>query len=220
MYVSAIISNLGGWEKLQQQSPDTYAEIRASIANMPDQLEYESEGEVISVPSLYKSFRYQLMKYDGWDQNLRLHIEQPNASRVLSEIDFAKDGVGVDLFFDRSAYLESYLFAKIPFFIQARRIRLAVLLIPSQELSQRLPSGVVKFGRIRELLSGFPILPLKYPFVIMGLTDQQTEEIEQHDLSSALDVYLLEKMGKSLNEIFVEGEAEAYDFKVELPRNE
>ncbi|MEL6590986.1 MAG: BglII/BstYI family type II restriction endonuclease [Bacteroidota bacterium] len=220
MYVSAIISNLGGWEKLQQQSPDTYAEIRASIANMPDQLEYESEGEVISVPSLYKSFRYQLMKYDGWDQNLRLHIEQPKASRVLSEIDFAKDGVGVDLFFDRSAYLESYLFAKIPFFIQARRIRLAVLLIPSQELSQRLPSGVVKFGRIRELLSGFPILPLKYPFVIMGLTDQQTEEIEQHDLSSALDVYLLEKMGKSLNEIFVEGEAEAYDFKVELPRNE
>ncbi|MEL6651217.1 MAG: ATP-binding protein, partial [Bacteroidota bacterium] len=34
------------------------------------------------------------------------------------------------------------------------------------------------------------------------------------------DVYLLEKMGKSLNEILVEGEAEAYDFKVELPRNE
>lgn len=220
MFVSSIISNLGGWEKLQSQAPDTYAEIRASIAGMQDDLEYEVGNETIALPSLYKSFRYNLMKFEGWQQNLKLHLKQPKASRILSEIDFAKDGVGVDLFFDRAAYLESYLFAKIPYFIRAHHIRIAVLLIPSRELAQRLPAGVVKFSHIRELLTGFPILPLKYPFVIMGLTDQKTEEIRQFELNTALDVFLLERMNKSLNEILVEGEAEAYDFKQELPKNE
>ncbi|MFK7926013.1 MAG: BglII/BstYI family type II restriction endonuclease, partial [Bacteroidia bacterium] len=220
MFVSSIISNLGGWEKLQKQAPDTYAEIRASIAGMQDDLEYEVGKKTIALPSLYKSFRYHLMKFEGWQQNLKLKLEQPKASRILSEIDFAKDGIGVDLFFDRAAYLESYLFAKIPYFIRARHIRIAVLLIPSRELAQSLPPGIVKFSHIRELLTGFPILPLKYPFVIMGLTDQKTETIQQFDLNTALDVFLLERMNKSLNEILVEGEAEAYDFKEELPKNE
>ncbi|MEL7533552.1 MAG: BglII/BstYI family type II restriction endonuclease [Bacteroidota bacterium] len=220
MFVSSIISNLGGWDKLQQEAPDSYAEIRASIAGIQDDLVFEDDHKTISLPSLYKSFRYNLMKFEGWQQNLRLHLGQPQASRILSEIDFAKGDVGVDLFFDRAAYLESYLFAKIPYFIRARHIRIAVLLIPSQELAQKLPSGVVKFSHIRQLLAGFPILPLKYPFVIMGLTDQEPEEIKEYNLNTALDVYLLEKMDKSLNEILVEGEAEAYDFKIQLPKNE
>lgn len=218
MYVHGIISNLGGWEKLQTQYANELMEIQASIAGLIDVVEYEGDKHTISLPTLYKGFRHNISKFD-WNQKVRLQLDHHQASRVLSEIDFEKNGVGVDLFFNRAAYLESYLFAKIPFFIRAHYIKLPVLILPTRELEASLPSGVVKFSHIRELLTGFPILPLKYPFVIMGLAGTEPEEVSQFELNTALDAYLMGKMGKSLNEILVEGEAESYDFKEILPKN-
>ncbi len=218
MYVHGIISNLGGWEKLQQQYPYELREIQASIAGLQDVVQYEGEKNTISLPSLYKGFRINISQFN-WNQKVRLQLNHHEASRVLSEIDFEKNGVGVDLFFNRAAYLESYLFAKIPFFIRAHYIKLPVLILPTRELEASLPSGVVKFSHIRELLTGFPILPLKYPFVIIGLSGTEPETIDYFELNTALDAYLMGKMGKSLNEILVEGESETYDFKEILPRN-
>jgi hypothetical protein len=218
MYVQGIISNLGGWDKLQRNHPEELTEIQASIAGLTGVVEYRGQKNTISLPSLYKGFRHNISQFN-WNQKVRLHLNHQNANRVLSEIDFEKNGVGVDLFFDRAAYLESYLFAKIPFFIRANYIKLPVLILPTRELEASLPSGVVKFSHIRELLTGFPILPLKYPFVIIGLAGNEPPTVEHFELNSALDAFLMSKMGKSLNEILVEGESEAYDFKEALPRN-
>jgi len=221
MYIRSVISNLGAWEKLEEEHPDVLTEITHAINKLGDNLEYEAiskEQTIISTPSIYKSFRKNIKQFN-WNKSIRLKLGTAVDAKILSEIDFEKDSIGVDLFFGKSAFLESYLFAKIPFFIKASKINIAVIIIPTKDLEKQVAPGIVKFENIQELLTSFNIFPLKYPFVIIGISDQSQKRTVTK-LNSAIDLFLINKLGKSLNEILVRGEAQSYDFKAQMPENQ
>ncbi len=223
MYLRSVISNLDTWEKLEAEYPDLLRDIQESLRRLPEVMEYEVDAtrpgqeEVLSIPSIFKFFSQQLTDR-GWNRSIRLKIGNP-ATRVLGEVDFEKKGVGLDLFLGRKAKLESYLFAKVPFFIRAGKFHTILFLLPTTDLEQQLPKGISKFEYFQELLMEFTSLPLKYPFVILGISDQPGVR-ELVSLNSELDVFLIRKLGRSLNELLIEGEAQEYDFKEMLPENQ
>ena len=223
MYIRSVISNLDTWEKLEAEHAMLLQDIEESLAQLPSVLEYESDGtrngdeQVLSISSIFKSFSQELTDR-GWQRSIRLKIGNP-VTRILGEVDFEKEGVGLDLFLGRKAKLESYLFAKIPFFIKAGKFHTIIFILPTTDLEQQLPKGISKFEYFKELLLEFTSLPLKYPFVILGISDHGGP-IEFTPLNSELDVFLIQKLGRSLNELLIEGEAQEYDFKVMLPENQ
>ncbi|MEO0472185.1 MAG: ATP-binding protein, partial [Bacteroidota bacterium] len=103
-------------------------------------------------------------------------------------------------------------------FIKAGKFRTAIIVMPQEHLKEQFTKGMGTFEYMRELLLGFPSIPLQYPFVILGINDVK-QNLQITNLNSQIDVFLIKKLGLTLSEVLIEGEAQAYDFKEELPNN-
>ena len=136
------------------------------------------------------------------------------SSRRFREIDFIKEGVGVEMTFAKSAFVESDIFFKFPLFIQTGQIHFAVIMVPMEPTLL----GVSTFKVIRDQLTDLSPLPLKYPFAILGLSDSPSD-IAVQELTSEMDSYLIEVVGFSLEEMRILTEKPQYDFKERLPEN-
>jgi predicted HTH transcriptional regulator len=79
---------------------------------------------------------------------------------------------------------------------------------------------VSSFEMIRDRVAGLAPLPLKYPFAIIGLSDEPTSSSPQvQELTSELDQFLLDTVGHTLGEMALLTERPNYDFKLQLPQN-
>ena len=77
-------------------------------------------------------------------------------------------------------------------------------------------AGVSNFEMVSDRISEItPMLP-KYPFAIIGISDEETET-EIHEVTSPLDNYLIGTLGYSMLEMRLQAEKPNYDFKVQLP---
>jgi Putative DNA-binding domain/Restriction endonuclease BglII len=149
----------------------------------------------------------------GWNTSVRMPIGR--SSRRFREIDFVKEGVGVEITFAKSAFVESGIFFKFPLFIQIGQIHVAVILVPMESM---LP-GVGSFKLLRDQLTDLSPLPLKYPFAILGVSDSASEIEDVQELTSEMDKYLIEEAGFSLDEMRILTEKPQYDFKERLPES-
>jgi hypothetical protein len=149
----------------------------------------------------------------GWELGARNAIGHA-ATSPYTEIDAVKDGVGVELIIGRWSFVGSSLLTKFPFFIRAKRLQIAVVLVPMKSLTRNMSTGVSSYEVMRDLLSSVP-LPLKYPFAIVGFSPERVEP-QVVNLMTEMDDYLVQNVGYTLNEMLLLHEMDNFDFKAKF----
>lgn len=218
MYCTSVVSYNGAWQRLHRDHSSELGAIRvavgtASVEPRPNVHQIGRQESVFSIRSLVQGIQSSLMER-GWtpSQLILPHENKP----VRLELDAVQNYVGIDVMFGKSAFIQSALLVKYPLFIKAGKIQIAIVLMPVRELAQRLSLGVSSAETIDATLRALPLLPVRYPFAIMGISDVKSD-INVHELTSDLDQFLIEIVGKPLAELQLLREASAYDFKRELP---
>ncbi len=235
MYINAVVSFLNAWRNLQQtQSPiiDDFVQSLDSIKltefpqeerryvrpqrYLSDKKEIETRY-LISPRFIDDALKNNLTKL-GWKSNIRLSRVNSRFNRFMA-IDFLKDDVGLELGLGKEAFIESRIFVGFPRFIQANIIKTAIVFVPTSLLSKKLSVGVGIFVSLCDMLQETRPLPLKYPFAIVGFSENETP-IEITELTTELDTFLIQAIGMTMEEMALLNEQPNYDFKVQLPKNE
>lgn len=219
MYIAKILSNLDAWNSLQGTYASAYSELCNVIEFVGPQRNKASlekkmkEERLISVLSLHRQFKNHFRE-NGWGE-CRINFGDSSRSG-FSEIDAVKEKIGLELSFGKFAFTESDIFVKFPIFIRSEIINFAILITPVDSLARKMNSGVSSFEMVQRRLKEIsPLLP-KYPFVIVGISHEQSK-LEVHELTSPLDNFLIETLGYSLLEMKMQAERSNYDFKIQLP---
>lgn len=221
MYIAKVLSNLGAWNSFQEGHPDLHAELCDVIEFIePQRTAYSKEkarlGEkLISAQSTSRQFIKQF-RATGWNEKRINFGDSPKSG--FSEIDAAKEKIGLELSFGKFAFTESNIFVKFPIFIRAEIINFAILITPVASLVRDMMPGISNFEMIQRRLKEIsPLLP-KYPFVIIGISHQPAK-LEVQELTSPLDRFLIDTLGYSLLEMKTQTERPNYDFKIQLPND-
>ncbi len=167
-------------------------------------------------PRNFNQLMSRLFRERGWSTNQHLRLD--TASMKKYEIDFVREGVGVELCIGKVAYTIYSLFVTFPTFIRAGKVDLAVLIAPTRALARQFPMGVGNFESAKTLLSEMPPAPLKYPFALLGISENASP-ISVVQITTPLDNFLISAVGLSLDEMLLLRERPEYDFKLELPDN-
>jgi hypothetical protein len=119
---------------------------------------------------------------------------------------------------NQSSFAESYIFVKFPYFVRSDMIDLALIVVPMQSLTYWMEGSVAPFEIISERIEELAPLPLKYPFAIVGVSDEPSP-VSVNELTTDLDQFLIKTTGQSLAEMQLLTERPRYDFKVEFPKD-
>jgi hypothetical protein len=223
MFISKVLSYLGGWNTLQNEYTEEYQQLLDIIDRTKSTFKTirreEVRKEKYSPPIISHSpneiLRKEFIKL-GWSPDCKIRLLAPTEKRY-STMDVTKNGVGIEYGFGKFAFIESHIFVKIPLFIRANKIKIGIVLTYSEELAKRIDGHISSFETVADRIAGLsPIL--KYPFVMIGLSDNQREPVYQ-ELTSELDQFLLKRIGNSLQDMVTQNEGESYDFKSQLPTN-
>lgn len=219
MYINSVLSFLGGWRELGERSPHLISDIEKTLSafsegdHLVQSTEMAKQGALLVSPkSLHQTFRQQ-MGAMGWELGARDAVGRAATSPFI-EIDAVKEGVGVELIIGKWAFVGSSLLTKFPFFIRAKRLQTAVVLVPMKALTRSMSTGVSSYELMRELLSSVP-LPLKYPFAIVGFSPERIEPLVVN-LMTEMDDYLVQNVGYTLNEMLLLHEMDNFDFKAKF----
>ena len=216
MYISAVLSNLGAWKKIQTDYPSELKEITNAIESIqlmrkripPERL--KDEGLLYEPRDISNS----LDSYFHDKNWLPARLEEYK----YTDIQAVKNDIGITWNFDRYSLNESDLFVKIPLLIQFKLIKLPVLLVPMRNIRYFLPQAG-SFENLKSRISSITPFPIKYPFAIIGIGDFPLESEEVTELTSDLDQFLVNTVGISFIEMKIQMEKPAYDFKQILPEN-
>lgn len=209
MYINSAISHLHGWKILKENHKEMKQEIEAVIKNI--HLQYDDFSFQASNTVMHRS-RYDWRQL-GNDFDVQLRKKgMDNPDRNLSYFDGIMDGVGIDFFVGQTPHLLSRLFVTYPTLLKSGRIRLPVFLVPEKAIAN---FHAVNIEQLRTLLSEVKPLSINYPFVILGVGIQE-KEFEVEELTSALDQYLIETTGRTLQDNLFIGENELCEFKQDM----
>jgi len=222
MYIEKVISYLGAWETLCENFPDEIENIVSSIDNisLSKQL-FDKSKTTQNKKFSIRDFTLKLEKefrLSGWEINKRIRINFEGKPR-FSSMNAVKNSVGIEFKFGKFSFVESDLFVKFPIFINKGEIKLAFVIMPMESLSSKINRSSSGFEMIADRIKSLPSLSNKYPFGIIGISDQQPNNIEIEELTSELDKYLIDTVGYSLFEMKQQNERSNYDFKQDLPQN-
>jgi len=235
MYINAIVSFLSAWQNLQRDHSQAIEDLVQSFHSMELAKFPTEERRYIRPqrrPSTKKEIekRYFVSPQDvddalrrkltnlGWQSNSRLSRVTHRYSRFMT-IDFVKDGIGLELGLSKEAFVESRIFVGFPRFVQANIFQTAVILVPMASLAKQMLVGVGNFESLSDMLQETRPLPLKYPFAIVGFSENKTS-IEVTELTSELDTFLIHNIGMTIEEMALLNEQPNYDFKLLLPKND
>lgn len=220
MYINTVLSYLGAWEKLQMEHAATFEELQYVLQRI-DLNQFLSEDRLQNYSSgrRVKDFLRENLAALDWKTETRVAYGEGN--RRFRNVDFVKEGIGVEFGTYRYDFIQSNLFVKYPLFVQLGHLQIVVVMMmldaPSpQDRYYKRPFNAITFNIIRDQLKELYPLPLKYPFIILGISNTPAH-IEATELSSPLDRFLIETLGLSLVEMKLSGEQERYDFKEMFP---
>ncbi len=213
MYINSVLSFLGAWQKLNDDYPVAFAEIQ-QVLNSIDLKSY-SEIRTTGISALNRAITHAFTKLN-WDVNTRM--PSGRNGHKFREMDFIKNSIGVEFSFTRQTVIESDMFFKYPLFIRSRQFQLIVILVPMKSLQMNIGGGTGNFEIILDRLTDLHPNLLKYPFVVLGLTDAPST-LDVQELTSDFDRFLIESVGLSFSEMKILTEQEQYDFKRELPES-
>ena len=198
MYINAVLSYLGAWEKLRTKYSSEFEDISQVIK----QSNVTMKGEVrerLGGHATYKEPTYSPIELNkalvggfknaGWEVDTGILLGKGSTRRTIA-VDSIKNSVGVEISFGKYPFVESDLFVKFPIFLRAGKVKIACVVMATESLAQSMPTGVSKFETVRDRLTELYPLPLKYPFVVVGLSDQFTE-IQVIEMTAEIDRYLV-----------------------------
>jgi hypothetical protein len=134
-------------------------------------------------------------------------------------IDFVKDGVGLELGLGKEAFIESRIFVGFPRCVEEDIFQIAIALVPTTSLAKQMPVGAGNFESVSDMLQEARPLSLRYPFAIIGFSEDETPT-NIVELTSELDVFLIKAIGMTLDEMVAVTEQPNYDFKLQLSKND
>jgi len=165
-------------------------------------------------PGLLSSSMRIKFEEAGWQTRESLKVSGIRSR--TSVIDVVKNSIGVEYTFAKFTYTESVIFVKFSLFINANKFKIGLVVTPAKPFMKLMPVGVGSFEMVRDRIKAITPLPIKYPFAIIGISDQPSR-LEVEEFTSPLDQYLLDILGHSLLEIQLQSEKQSYDFKETLP---
>lgn len=173
MYVTKVLSHLGAWNSLEEN----YPLLQSEIVKIVEIIQPESRT---SPAYLADQFKFQLAQH-GWLKRTIRFGEQPGSG--LSNLYAVKDKLGIEYLFGKFAFVDSHLFVKFPLFVREEIIDIAVLIIPMKSLTSKMIAEVSNFEMIENRLTHITSQLPKYPFVILGISDDFAK-LEVHELPS------------------------------------
>lgn len=224
MYINGVVSYLNAWKRLEESQSNELQDISQAltmieIADLRQQLENSGRSRqvfpkrTISPRDLDQSITTQISER-RWERNVHLSLSQKQ--RRFGSIDFVKNGVGLEIGLGKRAFVESALFVQFPAFVQKNVFKMAVVLVPMEDLAKEMGVGLHSFEHLHDLMTEMYLIPVQYPFAVLGFSHIEAEPTVM-ELTSEIDNYLVEQVGVSLEQMAIMNEGPGYDFKRELP---
>jgi hypothetical protein len=205
MRIERAVTGLGAWQRISGGEAPLLPEIASAIAP----LAVPSSGSG-AISELTRELVGNLFQR-GW----QLHHANRDLDKI-AHLDALKSKVGIDITFAKEAFIMRDLFVKLPLLHRASIVEAYLIVVPTRELAQRLPSGATSFERVADFLRRSAPLPMRTPFAVLGL-GYSDDPFVLTELTSLLDDFLVSVHGLTLAEIKLVRESADYDFKVELP---
>ncbi len=205
MYINAVLSSMGAWQLLNQEHGQIWRELELALSHL--ECRYQSPDDEHVIGQLHQNLNHQLEQMD-WQISTQLVAGR----RTFYTIDFLKDQIAGKMVLGKQAFILSSLLASFPLALEVHHIEMGLVLVPMRDLKMQLPRGVSDFEAIARIITEMPSALIKYPFLIVGFS-QQESEIEVTELTTDLDRLLLERVGHTLSEMLILGEKPGYDFK-------
>lgn len=209
MYINSVLSSMGAWPLLNQGHGQVLRELELALSHLECRSRDPDDERVVG--QLHQALNRQLEQLD-WQISTQLVA----GKRTFYTIDFLKDQIAGKMILGKQAFVLSSLLASFPLSLEIHNIEIGFVLVPMRDLKMRLPRGVSDFEAIQRVLEEMPPALIKYPFLIIGFSEHETD-IAVTELTSELDRLLLSRVGHTLNEMLVMGEKPSYDFKVTMP---
>lgn len=214
MYINSVISHLHGWNLLTDKHAKIKGEIEDIVSNM-----YLHYSDFHNQEKYYPKQRF--VQYDwrqlGLDFSTSLMSKGWDFPSQKGTFDGTKDKIALDFIMGKSQMLLSRLFVTYPAVINTNSFELLIFFVLEKELSQ---IGAASFEQLKAILSEVKPLSINYPFVILGIGNQN-KPLKIEELTSDIDLFLIKNIGQSLKDTLFIGENESCEFKESLPpRNE
>ena len=166
-------SHMFGEEILRQKHDALYKEILHILVTTPVSRTKISEekgryGELIfSGPDFNEPLK-QALHQKGWRAR---RVVYPGQTEYSFEVDFCKGRVGLEIQFGKYFAVQKDLYNLLYLFglDEERRIDVGIIVIPSDQLHAKMPSGVGKFGSIITAIRSHPRNDPPCPAVILGI---------------------------------------------------
>ncbi len=169
---------MGGAEVIESHYRDRWNEVeRAISAIKPEQVKTKKsrergrEGQLLYSPTVMNEIIKASLEEQGWqsmveDAPMLEQVEGSSGSQ--REIDFTKDGVGVEVQFGKYAFI-AYDFVKFLAFYEEQRINVGVEIMAMRSLTKEMSSGVGSWESAMQVLKTRPRGHPPMPLVLVGI---------------------------------------------------
>ncbi len=169
---------MGGAELIKAHHQVAWTEIEAAVAAIvPEQVKTKRSRErgradqLLYNPKEMNAVIELSLTAQGWrpmaeDPQMLEDVEGSSGSR--RKLDFAKDGVGVEVQFGKYAFI-AYDFVKFLAFYEEQRINVGVEIMAMRSLSREMSSGVGNWESSMQVLKTRPRGHPPIPLVLVGI---------------------------------------------------
>lgn len=224
MYINSVLSFVGAWQRLQESHQLAFQELQQAFASIDHEalikgIVYRRGSATIAEKAIRPremaaALRQELIR-SGWDADIAIGFGPGSTSHPIT-VDLGRGNVGVKLGLARRSELERQILAKFPLVARAPRFQVLLLLVPMGSLVEWMHPRVCRFGLLRDVLRNLSPLPFRHSFAILGFSGRKTS-LKVEEMTSSLDLFLIDTIGLSLDEMLLVNEQAGYDFKLELP---
>lgn len=166
-------SHMFGEDILRQQHDELYREILEILRTTPVTRtkisdEARRQGQLIFSGPDFNDPLKQALHQKGWRAR---RVVYPGQTEYSFEVDFCKGRVGLEIQFGKYFAVQKDLYNLLYLFglDEERRIDVGIIVIPSDQLHAKMPSGVGKFGSIITAIRSHPRNDPPFPALILGI---------------------------------------------------
>lgn len=185
--IAAQYSFKNGLVEVSQRFPHLLDEVKTAITCIEAAAHKTKESKEKTMPgrmlyspvSLNKAFKQQLLP-KGW-KNLKVDCEYPTThyledyeirsslAGAFRDMDFVKDGLGVEVQFGKYSFMVYNVCAKMTIFHRLGYIKCGVEIVPVKAFSAEMSTGVSYFEQFVWDLESRGVADIDIPVVILGV---------------------------------------------------
>lgn len=185
MFIQQTVSYLGAWQKITREHQTELSEIIDTAANFySGKLKIEKNNDPFGARNAWEKSLFDL----GWSINEHAFYA-PSGSRVnLGSLGPIKNGISVQLNLGNPSWFHRWLFSQGTLAVRYAQVRIPVLVAPvrgfNPKRADRPVNSLLTFEHIKDQLETLAPLSSNFPFLILGLSDQEPKTNEVIELPS------------------------------------